>query len=129
MITGSLIKDSCPRILLIFNLVKTINFFLIVDSLCCDVKHLFQRKTFLILYSILHDRKILVAAFNVVAINIHHIIECSVQSSAMLDILFCRIRTWFLTLLTSSVVSLPMMKSSESAFPWTFSEAGFPVLS
>ena len=33
-----------------------------------------------------------VAAFNVVAMNIPHIIECSVQFSAMLDILFCLIR-------------------------------------
>ena len=58
-----------------------------------------------------------VAAFNVVAMNIPQIIECSVQSSAtLLDILFCRIRTWFLTLLTNSVVSLPMMSFSKLAF-------------
>ena len=68
-----------------------------------------------------------VAAFNVVAINILHIIECSVQSSAVFDIRFCLIRTWFQTLLTNSVVSLPMMKSSKSANPWTFSEAGFQI--
>ena len=29
-----------------------------------------------------------VAAFNVVAMNIHHIIECSLHDSAMLDIIF-----------------------------------------
>ena len=57
-----------------------------------------------------------VAAFNVVAMNIPHIIECSAQSSAtLLDILFCRIRTWFLTLLTNSVVSLPLQN-------WPFPE-------
>ena len=58
-------------------------------------------------------------------INIPQTIECSVQSSASSDI-FCRIRTWFLTLLTNSVVSLPTMNYSKLAFPWTFSEAGFP---
>ena len=71
-----------------------------MDRLCSDIKHLFQRKTFLILHNILHGRKffpINVAAFNVVAINIPQIIECTVESSAMIDILFCLIRTWFLT--------------------------------
>ena len=53
-----------------------------------------------------------VAAFNVVSMNILHIIECSVQFSAMLDILFCRIRTWSLTLFTNSSISLPIMKFS-----------------
>ena len=49
------------------------------------------------------------------------IVECSVQSFASFDILFCRIRTWFLTLLTNSVVSLPMMNFSKSAILWTLS--------
>ena len=70
-----------------------------------------------------------VAAFNVVAINIPHIIECSVQFSAMLDILFCRFRTWSLTWFTNSVISLLIMKFSKWAFPWRFSDTGCPVLS
>ena len=57
-----------------------------------------------------------VAAFNVVAMNIHHVIECSVQFSAMLDIPFCRIRTWSLTLFTNSVISLPIMKFQNEPF-------------
>ena len=51
-----------------------------------------------------------VAASNVVAMNIPHIIECSSHDSAMLDILFCLFRTWSLTLLTNSAASLPMTK-------------------
>ena len=35
-----------------------------------------------------------VAAFNVAAMNIHHIIECSSPDSATFDILFCLFRTW-----------------------------------
>ena len=71
-----------------------------------------------------------VAAFNVVAMNIPHIIECSVQSSATLDILFCRIRTWFLTLLTNSVVSLPMMKLFKISLSLGYPlNRGLPVLS
>ena len=38
-----------------------------------------------------------VAAFNVVAMNIPHIIECSSPDSATFDILFCLFRTWSLT--------------------------------
>ena len=38
----------CPRILPIQNFVQTTDVFLIVDHLCCDVKHLFQGETFLI---------------------------------------------------------------------------------
>ena len=44
----------CPRILLTQNFVPTINFFIIADRLCCDVKHLFQCKIFFILHNILH---------------------------------------------------------------------------
>ena len=59
-----------------------------------------------------------VAAFNVVAMNIHHIIECSSFDSATFDILFCLFRTWSLTLFTNSASSLPMTKISESASSW-----------
>ena len=38
-----------------------------------------------------------VAAFIVAAMNIPHIIECSVQDSATFDILFCLLRTWSFT--------------------------------
>ena len=57
-----------------------------------------------------------VAAFNVAAMNIHHIIECSSPDSAMLDILFCLLRTWSFTLFTNSAASLPMTKVSEFDF-------------
>ena len=48
-----------------------------------------------------------VAAFNVVAMNNPHILECSLHDSALLDILFCRFRTWSLNLFTNSAASLP----------------------
>ena len=54
-----------------------------------------------------------VAAFNVVAMNIPHIIECSSPGSATFDIIFCLFRTWSLTLFTNSAASLPMTKFSE----------------
>ena len=49
-----------------------------------------------------------VAAFNVVAMNIPHITECSSPDSATFDILFCLFRTWSLTLSTNYAASLPM---------------------
>ena len=70
-----------------------------------------------------------IAACNVVAMNIPHIIECSSPDSATFYILFCLIRSWSLTLFTNSVVSLPTMNFSKLAFPWIFSEAGLTVLS
>ena len=70
-----------------------------------------------------------VAAFNIVAINILHIIECSSHDSAMLDILFCLFRTWSLTLFTNSAASLPMIKFSEYACSCWCTDTSFPVLS
>ena len=59
-----------------------------------------------------------VAALNVVATNIHHIIECSSPESATFDILFCLLRTWSFTLFTNSAASLPTTKVLESAPSW-----------
>ena len=53
-----------------------------------------------------------VAAFNVAAMNIHHVIECSSPDSATFNIRFCLFRTRSLTLFTNSAASLPMTKFS-----------------
>ena len=67
-----------------------------------------------------------VAAFNVAAMNIHHIVECSSPDSATFDILFCLFRTWSLSLFTNSAASLPMTKVLESAPSWELTLSGFP---
>ena len=67
-----------------------------------------------------------VAAFNVAAMNIHHIIECSSPDSATFDILFCLFRTWSLRLSTNSAASLPMTKFSECASSWELALSSCP---
>ena len=67
-----------------------------------------------------------VAAFNVVVMNIPHIIECSSPDSATFDILFCLFRTWSLTLSTNSAASLPMTKFVESATSLEFTLSSCP---
>ena len=49
----------CPRILPIKNFVQAISFFLIVDWLRCDIEHLFQGETFMILDNTLNSWEIL----------------------------------------------------------------------
>ena len=125
MITGSLIKDNCVQVFLWYSILskQCISSSLLIvaaeiSNICFNVDFSPFCTTFRIVEQLFPMN---VAAFNVVAMNIPHIIECSVQSSALLDILFCRIRTWFFTLLINSVVSLPTMNFSKSAF------SGYPL--
>ena len=49
----------CPRILSPQNFVQAIGFFLIVHQLRCDIEHLFQSETFMILDNTLNSSEIL----------------------------------------------------------------------
>ena len=85
------------------NFAQPIDFFLLVYQLRCDIEHLFQGETFMILENTSNSWEIQsmnVAACNVVAMHIPQITECSSPDSATFDILFCRFRTWSLTLFT-----------------------------
>ena len=87
----------CPRILLLQNFVQAMNFLLVITNCAVTSNICFKVRLSWFLTTLWIVEKFFptnVAAFNVVAMNIPHIIECSVQSSASSDILFCRIRTW-----------------------------------
>ena len=113
--------EFCPRPAISSSLLTI---YAVTSNICFNVRLSWFLTTFCIVEKFF---PINVAAFNVVVIKILHIIECSVQFSAILDILFCRIRTLSLTLFTNSNTSLFIMKFSKWAFPWKFSDTGCPV--
>ena len=111
MITESLINDSCVQEFFWYTIVSrhVISSWLLTNcavtsNICFNVRLSSFCTTFCMVEEFFPMN---VIAFNVVAMNIPQVIECSVQFSSMFDILFCRIRTWFLTFLINSVISFP----------------------